>query len=100
MLAHFPDPIHIGAGPSLVIALIADFICSILIIVGLGTRLAALFSFVNLAVAWIFVHHFLFFGRDADHGEVVVLYMGVMLALTFAGAGRYSVDHLIAKKRN
>lgn len=92
MAAHFPNPLHIGPLPSLIIAMIADSICMPLLVLGLFTRWAALFSFCNLLVAWAFVHHFQFAGRGADHGELIVVYMGVMLALAIAGPGSYSID--------
>lgn len=92
MAAHFPDPLHLGAAPSLAIALIGDFVCSILIVLGLGTRWAAAWSFLNILVAWAFVHQFAFFGHGADHGELIVLYLGAMLTLFLTGPGRYSID--------
>jgi putative oxidoreductase len=92
MAAHFPNPIHIGPVPSLIIALIADGICMPLLVLGLFTRWAALWSFCNLLVAWALVHHFQFAGRGGDHGELIVVYMGVVLALAVAGPGRYSID--------
>ncbi len=93
MAAHFPDPLHIGPVPSLIFALCSDAVCSILVMLGLATRWAAALIFVNIFVAWSLVHHFQFFGHGADHGEVVVLYLGAYLALAIAGPGRYSVDH-------
>ena len=92
MAQHFPDPIHIGVVPSLLYAAFADGICTVLMILGLATRWAALFSFINLGVAWAFLHHFMFFGREADHGELIVLYLAVMVALFLAGGGKYSLD--------
>jgi len=92
MVAHFPDPLHIGASTGLVFAMIGDSLCSLLILVGLTTRWASLVAFVNIFVAWAFVHHFLFFGHDADHGEIIVLYLAGLLAIFVAGPGRYSVD--------
>jgi len=97
MAAHFPDPLHIGVVPSLVFAMLSDSICSVLIILGLATRWAALIAFVNLAVAWAFVHHFAFFGRGADHGELIVLYLAILLTLFLSGAGKYSVDALLER---
>jgi putative oxidoreductase len=92
MAAHFPNPVHIGPIPSLIIAMIADGICMPLLVLGLFTRWAALWSFCNLLVAWAFVHHFQFAGRGGDHGELIVVYMGLMLALAIAGPGKYSID--------
>ena len=92
MAPHFPTPVHIGHLPSFLFAMIADGICMPLLILGLFTRWAALWSFINLFVAWDFIHHFQFFGRGADHGELIVLYLGVMLTLVLTGPGSYSLD--------
>jgi putative oxidoreductase len=97
MAAHFPDPLHLGATPSLIIAMIGDFVCNILIVLGLATRWAAAWSFLNLLVAWAFVHHFIFFGRDADHGELILLYLAAMLTLVLTGPGKYSIDAMLRK---
>lgn len=93
MAQHFPDPLHIGPIPSLLFALTSDAICSMLILFGLGTRWAALVVFINISVAWSFVHHFQFFGRGADHGEGMVLYLGGFLAMAIMGPGRFSLDY-------
>ncbi len=92
MAAHFPDPLHIGPVPSLVFAMVSDSICTLLMILGLATRWAAAIVFVNVIVAWALVHHFEFFGHAADHGELIVLYLGVTLTLFLSGPGRYSLD--------
>lgn len=99
MAQHFPDPLHIGVLPSLIFAMISDAICMPLLVVGLATRWAALWSFINLFVAWGFVHHFQFFGRGGDHGELMVLYLGALATLFVAGAGRLSIDaHLSSEE--
>ncbi len=92
MAQHFPDPLHIGPVPSLIFALISDAICSILVVLGLGTRWAALVILVNISVAWSFVQHFQFFGRGASSGEAIVLYLGGFAALAIMGPGRFSLD--------
>jgi putative oxidoreductase len=99
-MTHFPNPIGIGSHPSFVIAFISDFICGILLIVGLGTRWAALYCLCNIFVAWAFVHHFAFSGKgpQGDHGEIMVLYLGALLTLLIAGPGAASVDRLISRK--
>ena len=99
-MSHFPDPIGIGSHPSFLIAFFSDFVCSILLMIGLGTRWAALYCFTNIFVAWAFVHHFAFFGKGSgsDHGEVIVPYLGALLTLLVAGPGAASLDHLMARK--
>ena len=96
MVQHYPDPLHIGPFPTLVIAMISDGICSLLIIVGLGTRWAALYSFCNLFVAWGFVHHFAVVSRKDGAGETIFIYMAACVTLFLVGAGKYSLDALIA----
>ncbi|HTW87039.1 MAG TPA: DoxX family protein [Candidatus Binataceae bacterium] len=93
MAAYFPDPIHIGSHAGLIFALVCDAICSILIILGFATRLAALLIVINLAVAFALVHRFGMFGPH--NGELAFLYFGAALVLVITGGGRFSIDHLL-----
>lgn len=52
MQQHFPDPLHVGSTFSLTFSLISDGICSLLIMLGLATRLAALFIVLSLFVVF------------------------------------------------
>jgi putative oxidoreductase len=97
MAATFPDPLHMGQSASLGCALLGDAICSVLVLVGLGTRLFSAVAVVNLLVAFAFVHHFSWFG--ANNGELAYVYLCAYLALFVAGPGRYSVDRWIASGR-
>lgn len=90
MSAHFPDPVHIGPRLSLAFALLSDGICSLLVVLGLATRLAALIIVINLAVAFALVHHFALSGRGS--GELPFVFLGGFLAVLIAGPGRFSVD--------
>ena len=97
MLAFFPNPLHIGVVPSLLFATLSDGICTLFIIVGFATRWAALVCFINIFVALLLVHHFVIFGPQGDHGELMLLYLGAMATLILAGAGKYSVDRSMDK---
>lgn len=100
MAAHFPDPLHIGALPSLMFAMLSDGICTLLLVVGVATRWAALVVLVNLFVAWSLVHHFAFLDKaTGGHGELIVVYMAAALAMLFCGAGPLSLDALMAGER-
>ncbi len=92
--ATFPDPIHIGRTATLAVALFADAICSILTVVGLATRWAALVVFANIFVAWTMNGSPDYFGHGvvADHGELIWLYLGANAALVIMGSGRFSLD--------
>lgn len=89
------DPLHIGVLPTLIIATIADGICSVLLIFGLATRWAALFAFGNLFVVWAFVDHFVTVREGLNPGEPVLLYMAPCLTLFLVGPGKFSLDRLI-----
>jgi len=90
MVQHFPDPIHIGPHASLAWALLSDGICSVLVVLGLATRPAAVVILVNLLTAFVFVHHGAFFSNG--HVELVFLYIVAFAALLFTGPGRFSLD--------
>lgn len=89
MQQHFPDPLNVGPAFSLSFALIADGICSLLIIIGFATRLAAFIIVVNLLVVFITMHQFSF---AKEHAELVYLFLGSILTIFIAGPGKYSVD--------
>lgn len=90
----FADPIGIGMTLSLVMAVFAEFVCSILIILGFGTRLATLPLLFTMFVAVTVVH-------AADPfavKELAALYGVVYLILSITGAGKYSLDYYIGRK--
>ena len=95
---NFPDPLHIGNHASWTLAMVGDGILSLLLVAGIGTRWIALYSFVQIFVAFAFMQHFVFFGKvpGADHSELIALYLSALLSLMFTGPGRYSVDAALA----
>lgn len=101
MAPTFPDPAHIGHVPSLFVATVSDGICSILLVLGLCTRLAAAYVFVILSVAWSLTHHFIFLGKGIEpkHGELIVMYITESLALSLLGPGKFSLDWLLWKNK-
>lgn len=92
----FPDPIGLGSTLSLALAVFAEVVCSLLIIFGLGTRLASVPFLVTMLVAAFVVH------ADDPWGkkEFALLYAIPALSLVFTGGGRFSLDHLIRKRRS
>ena len=79
---------------SLGLTVFAEVFCSILILVGFGTRLAAIPLIITMAVAAFLVHAADPFGKQ----ELPILYMIVYVVLLIAGSGRYSLDGLLANK--
>lgn len=87
-MANFPDPLGISSTVSLTLAVGAEFFCSILLILGLATRLAAIPLSITMFVAAFVVHA----GDGWSHMEPALLYMVVFLAILFAGPGGWSID--------
>lgn len=100
MNAHFPGTAILGVSPLLLLATLSDGICSLLMLVGFATRWAALVTLVNIFGAWTVIHHFVFFGHGADHGELIVLYLAAFVALLLAGPGRFSLDARVARRKD
>ena len=87
----FADPFGIGATPSLVMSVFAEVVCSVLLILGLAVRLAAIPLIINLLVA-VFVAHS---GQLFAKKELALLYLLVYFGLFILGAGKFSIDRLI-----
>lgn len=90
----FGDPIGLGPEVSLVLATFAEFFCSILLIVGLWTRAAAVPLIITMAVAAFIAH-----GDDPfSDKELPLLFMVNYLVLMFTGPGKYSIDQKLYAK--
>ncbi len=90
MSAMFPDPIGLGAKLSFTLIMLAETLGSILVIVGLLTRPAALAVAFGMGVAAFVAHAPVSFAGS----EMPLLYMAAFTAIMISGAGRYSLDAL------
>ena len=90
----FPDPIGVGVTASLALTVFAEVLCSILLIFGVGTRLAALSLLFTMLVVVFIVHSNDGFARQ----ELPLLYAAIYMVIAVTGAGRISIDSLIYKK--
>jgi putative oxidoreductase len=89
----FADPIGIGVTASLALAVFSEFFCSIAIIVGLKTRLAAIPLAVTMFVAAVLVH-----GSDPwAVKEKAILYLAMYIAIIISGGGNFSLDKMLSK---
>ena len=89
----FADPIGLGPKFSLILIIFAEFGCSILLILGLLTRLAAIPLTIGMIVAAFVAHSPFTFGQS----EMALLYLAIFVSFFFMGAGRFSADHFIGK---
>lgn len=90
----FVDPFGIGENITFLLAIFAEFVCSILIFFGVFTRLAVIAPMITMLTAVFIFHVDDGFGKQ----ELGLHYLLVYLVLLIAGAGKYSVDHHISKK--
>lgn len=96
----FPDPLGIGSTASLIGAAGAEFVCAILVVLGLLTRLAAVPVVFTMAVAAFVVHRadpWMMGGGAAK--EPALLFLTAFLALVFTGPGRYALDAFVFRNR-
>ncbi len=90
----FADPIGVGVTASLALTVFSEVICSILLILGLATRLIALPLLFTMLVAVFIVH-----GDDGfKKQELPLLYAAVYAAIALSGAGKYSLDYVIYRR--
>jgi len=108
----FGDPIGLGNTASLILATGAEFVCALLVVVGLGTRLAAAPVVFTMGVAAFVVHganpwtmgegYRLYMEKLAESWaskEPAMLFLIAFLALMFTGPGKYSIDALICGRK-
>ncbi len=84
----FGDPLGLGVEASLILTVLAEFICSILLILGLTTRYALVPLIITMAVAAFIVHGDDPFGTQ----EKSALYLLCFSVLMIAGPGKHSLD--------
>lgn len=91
--ANFMNFLGLGGSVSLALVVFAEFFCSIFLILGLFTRLAAIPLIINVAVAVVKGHDMKVFSE----GEHAALFFLVFVAILLVGPGRASIDGLINK---
>lgn len=84
----FPDPLGLGSMTSLILAVFAEFVCGLLVALGLFTRWALLPLIVTMGVAILVIHQ----GDPFRDIELALFYLLVYLSLLLSGPGGYSMD--------
>lgn len=86
----FPDPLGIGSAVSFTLITLTEVGCSVLIIMGLFTRLATLPLIFGMYIATFIA----FPEKTFAEGELSFVYMGIYIMLLVSGGGRYALDAL------
>jgi putative oxidoreductase len=89
----FGDPVGLGQVPSLYLSTFAEFLCAILVIIGLYTRLSLIPLIINMSVAFFIAHA----ADDFGTKEKSLLFLGMFIVIFLTGPGRFSIDNKINK---
>jgi putative oxidoreductase len=91
----FYNFLHLGGPVSMALTIFSELVCSILLILGLGTRLI-IFPLILTMVIVVFV-----INGDATLGdkESGLLYLIPFVVILFTGPGRISMDQLLFRKK-
>ncbi|WP_324719107.1 DoxX family protein [Salinimicrobium sp. HB62] len=91
----FADPFGLGMGITLALVVFAEFICSILVIIGLGTRVAVIPLLITMSTAAFYIHASDPFQRK----ELALIHLLIFAVLLITGAGKYSLDFYWLKRK-
>jgi putative oxidoreductase len=84
--------IIINTKVSLGLTVFAEVLCAAMIVIGLGTRFAALALSITMGVAFYKVHGMRLTGEGS--GELAMLYLMAFGTIFLAGPGTFSVDEI------
>jgi putative oxidoreductase len=90
----FPSVFGMSPELSLGLAVFAEVACSLLILVGLGTRFAVIPLAITMMVAAFSIHA----ADPFTKKELALHYLVAYAVLFFTGSGKYSLDHLLQYK--
>ncbi len=88
----FSDPFHIGSNWSLLMVLFAEVFCSLLIMAGLFTRLAAIPLVIAMTTAFFLAHN-----HDVKEGEKAAIFLVGFVGILLVGPGRFSLDRSMGR---
>ena len=91
----FPDPVGLGATTSYYLVVFAEAICSMLVLLGVFTRLALVPLLGTMTVAVLAVN----WSNPLTDKELPLLYLAVYAAIFLLGAGRFSLDNWLFNRK-
>lgn len=85
----FADPLGLGEAPSLVLAVFAEFLCSLFVAAGLFTRFATVPLIITMLVALFITHA----SDPISDNWNIIGYLVVYFLLLYSGPGKFSLDY-------
>ena len=91
----FANILGLGVGVSLTLAVVAEVVCSVFLILGFATRPVLIPLIMTMSVAVLHIH------ADDPFAvkEKAILFLLTYVFLFFTGSGKYSIDAMLNKKR-
>jgi len=86
----FLDPVGLGPFVTLLLAIFAEVVCALGVVLGLFFRLSCVPLIVNFAVIVVVMHRL---QVPYEKGELALLYLVAFVVLILTGPGRFSLDH-------
>ncbi len=90
----FYDPLRVGHRNSLILVIMAEFFCSMFLVLGLFTRIAAFIIVINLGVAVLVLNNQ---GQPLKSIDLGAIYLVNVFTIMIVGPGRVSVDGMMGK---
>lgn len=90
----FADPIGIGEEATLLLAIFAELLCSLLVLLGLFTRAALIPLILTMLVAFLIIHS----DDPFDKKEHPLVFLIPYLTIFLTGPGRFSLDQRLFGK--
>ena len=85
--AFFPDPFGIGSAVSLSLVIFAEALCSILLLLGIWTRVAIIPLIITMATAFFIIHSDDPFSKK----ELSLMYLIGYISLLIGGSGAFAL---------
>lgn len=93
--SEFADPLGIGAVASLSLVVVAEFFCSLFLIIGLFTRWSCIPLIITMLVATWIVNG----GKGFIFQEKSFIYLITYISLLLSGGGYFSLDNLLIGRK-
>jgi putative oxidoreductase len=86
----FADLFGLGSTISLILAVFAEFLCSVLLIFGIGTRLSVIPLIATMSIAAFQIH-----GNDPfQRKELALLYLVIFVTILVFGGGKFEAGRI------
>lgn len=91
----FRDPIGLGPELSLIFITFAEFFCALLVLIGVGTRIAAIPLITGMTIVFFVVHS----DDPFSQSEKALIFLFLFSVLFITGGGKYSLDEKFFNRR-